>query len=451
MRQSSCALELTSNGSSSLSATALPAKIVRQSPVTIDKVLTKEEFLLLAQHMGNGNPLSHFLTVWRDDDGSARFAKAKPRKRADVQASWTWDTIIGKAKRKTSMGLYPKNQNNESTWGALDFDAHSGDSEVAKARSIRAFSLLLEYRDHYLILSASGRGYHVFIFARDPKPVADWVHLLKDTCEIIGAPIQDGICEMFPCERSEKQPTGRAIRMPGSFNPNTGEVELIIADTIRPLLEDLAPRRKPLNLPLYQVKPFPLRNLTEIREADNSSSCTKPFFSASAGKLIQDILAKYPIKAKSTRNGILVKLVGELIHKFGRQLSERIIRQHYDLYKENITTSLKEHMREFTAAWDSFLNKAINSLSESERRIFDELNTEPQREAFLLIRSFSNLATTDFPVGLFSLADRLSITPAGADCVIKKLIDDAIEKTADAQINRKSARYRWIAHVDRPF
>src|SRR5438874_4518517 len=96
------------------SASQLPAKINRQPPVTIDTFLTKEEFLSLVEHMGNGNPISHFLTVWRDHDGSAKFAKAKPHRRADVQASWTWDNITGKSKCNTSMGLYPKNQDNQS-------------------------------------------------------------------------------------------------------------------------------------------------------------------------------------------------------------------------------------------------------------------------------------------------------------------------------------------------
>ena len=59
-------------------ASGLPARITRQPPVTIDTFLTKQEFLSLVEHMGNGNPVSHFLTVWCDDDGTARFAKAKP-------------------------------------------------------------------------------------------------------------------------------------------------------------------------------------------------------------------------------------------------------------------------------------------------------------------------------------------------------------------------------------
>jgi hypothetical protein len=245
-------------------ASGLPAKITRQPPVTINTFLTKDEFVSLAIHMMNGNPISHFLTAWRDDDGDAKYAKAKPHRQAEIHAGWTYDTITGRAERKTSMGLYPKNKANESTWGALDFDAHEqGQDEVAKNRAIRAFTLMLEYRDRYLILSASGRGYHVFILANEPRPVAEWTHLLKDTCESVGAPIQDGVCEMFPNERTEKQEVGRAIRMAGSFNPSTGEVELIIADTIRPLLDHLASREKPSKPALLKAKSFYLRNLSE--------------------------------------------------------------------------------------------------------------------------------------------------------------------------------------------
>jgi hypothetical protein len=350
------------------------------------------------------------------------------------------------------MGLYPKNQDNQSTWGALDFDAHSGNDELAKNRSIRAFSLLLEYRDRYLLLSASGRGYHVFIFAREPRPVAEWTNLLKDTCESVGAPIQDGVCEIFPNERTEKQEVGRAIRVPGSFNPSIGHVELIIADTIRPLLDHLASKEKPSKPPLLKVRTYHLRNLSENREADNFSYSIDGFSSLSTQRLIQRIIVKYSINTKSTRHGVLLKLAGELFHKFGRRLSEQIVRQHYDLYEKNLTTPLKEHMREFGTAWDSFLVKAIKSLSASEHRIFDQLSTEPQREAFLLIRSFSNLAKGgDFPIAQLSLADRLCITQPGARCVISKLVEvRAIEKTADARVNSKSARYRWIARPSHP-
>src|SRR5262249_53614958 len=167
----------------------LPAKVLRLAPVSVDTLLTKAQFVLLVKHMMNDNPISHFLTVWRDQEGNARFAKAKSHRDAETHARWTYDTITGSAKRKTSMGLYPKNKDNESTWAAFDFDWHDPTQrDVAEGRAIRAFTLLLEYRDRYLILSASGRGYHLFILAHEPQPVTEWVRLLKDTANSVGAP-----------------------------------------------------------------------------------------------------------------------------------------------------------------------------------------------------------------------------------------------------------------------
>jgi hypothetical protein len=138
---------------------------------------------------------------------------------------------------------------------------------------------------------------------------------------------------------------------------------------------------------------------------------------------------------------------GELVHKFGRQLSQRIVQWHYVRYQENVTTPLKAHMREFNGAWQRLREREINNLSPKERAKFEQLRTEPQQEAFFLSRSFSNHAGgADFPVGQSSLADRLSITHQGASPLIAGLEElGAIKKTANAVTNSKAARYRWIA------
>jgi DNA-binding MarR family transcriptional regulator len=344
------------------------------------------------------------------------------------------------------MGLYPKNPKNESTWGALDFDAHDGNDEVAKDRSIRAFSLLLEYRDRYLLLSASGRGYHVFIFAREPRPVAEWVNLLTDTAEIVGAPIEDGVCELYPNQRTERQTTGHGIRVPGAINPVTNKPELILADTIKPLVEQLIEAQKGQKPPsLISESDLP-KQLIRDRETVSSSynpehSC---FASAATKELIEKMLAKFEIKTKSIRSKTLARMTGELLHKFGRQLSEQIVRWHYQLYQEHFAASLTAHMREFNAAWDRFRKQEIQKFSAKEHAIFEQLGSEPQREAFLLLRSFSSHAGgADFPIGQSSLADRLSITQPGASYVIARLAElGAIKKTANAVTNSKAARYR---------
>ena len=161
----------------------LPAKLRREPPVRLDALMSKQQFRALVRHMLNENPDSHFLVVHRDEsdkDAPARFHKASPRRNVTAHADWSYDTVTGAAKVKTGLGLYPKNKEGKSTWAAIDFDAHNGTGhEIAEARAIRAFTLLFEYRDRSVILSASGRGYHVFIFAKDLRPIGEWTHCLR--------------------------------------------------------------------------------------------------------------------------------------------------------------------------------------------------------------------------------------------------------------------------------
>jgi hypothetical protein len=428
-------------------APRLPATIVRQPPVRIDTVLTKEEFRLLVRHMMNGNPESHFLVSWRDDEGVAHHAKANARKHrgADNHADWAYDSTTGKAKRKTSIGCYPKNETNHSTWGAFETDGHAGghDLELALERAGRAFSIFLKYQDRYLIMSASGRGYHVFVFSREQLPLKQWTHLLEDTAQTIGAPIQDGVCEIRPDEKTERQETGRAIRVPGTINPATGEPELVMAETIRPLIDFLKVKENDQKPPTSKRKSFLPGKLLLDKEVHNSYY--KQGFAASTERLIEEIILKYPIKRKSTRNGVLLKLIGELKHKFGRKLSEYIVRLHYKRYEAVCTDPIKGHMAQFDRAWVSILNRTVKDLLLPESRIFGQLQPGPQQEAFMLCRSFSKFKK-EFPLPQVSLADRLSISQPGAGYVISKLIQaGAIEKVSEAKTHSRSACYTWTA------
>jgi hypothetical protein len=205
-----------------------------------DVIWSEGDFLALCEHMLNDNPPDHFLTAWVDQEtGRAQFAKAPIRCRADKRASWAWSTIIGKANAKTAIGFYPSNPEKKSRWAAIDFDAHNGENEQARKRSLQAFSLLLNNPELYLILCASGNGYHLFICTRELHPIGEWIVLLKQVCEWIGVPIADGTCEIFPNERAESQRTGKGIRAPGTWNPKTRTCSLIEAETLTSLLETL--------------------------------------------------------------------------------------------------------------------------------------------------------------------------------------------------------------------
>jgi hypothetical protein len=425
----------------------LPAKVIRQPPVRIDTFLTKKEFVLLAKHMMHGNPISHFLTVWKDEKtGDARYAKASPHKRADQHASWTYDTITGKAKRQTSMGVYAKNPANKSTFAALDFDAHEPDqNELAKSRSIRAFTLLLEYRDSYLILSASGRGYHVFILSHEPRPVEEWFTVLKDAADTVDAPLEAGSCELFPNEKTATQEVGPAIRLPGSLNPSTGEVELILADTIQPLIDKLKVDEKAEKSGSSFMTSKTVFPRALVRDKEAVSYFDWCFQALSTQRLIEEVLAKHPIERKGTRRAVLLKLTAELFRKFGFKLSERIVAHHYQLHRGNVKNSYDEHMQQFRAIWRSFRVKEEKQLTDRERAKFDKLKSDPQREGALLCRSFAKFEK-NFPMSQRSLGDRLSLTQQGAGYVIAELIGtDMIALTFPAKTNKSPAYYAWIA------
>jgi hypothetical protein len=412
-----------------------------------DVIWSEGDFLALCEHMLNKNPPNHFLTAWIDQEsGQARFAKAPIRRRADKYASWAWATITGKAKSKTAIGFYPSNPDKRSRWAAIDFDAHNGEHEQARKRSLEAFSLLLQQPQLHLILCASGNGYHLFIYTREFYPVAQWIVLLKQVCEWIGAPIADGTCEIFPNERAESQRTGKGIRAPGTWNPKNNTFSLIEAETVTPLLETLP---RPWTLGVGKVTHALPRNNTALSLHKSTNTYFLTTHTGSTKPLVEALLACYEIKEKGTRNSVLMQMIGDLAHKFGREAAERIVEEHYRRNQGNVRSSLEEHRREFATAWDGMRKKLVDSLSPEEQQAFNALSSEHQREGFLIVRAFAGTAThngeKDFAIARASLADRLSITPPGATGVIQKLCEsNVIAQTQPSVRHKKAARFCWL-------
>jgi hypothetical protein len=160
-------------------------------------------------------------------------------------------------------------------------------------------------------------------------------------------------------------------------------------------------------------------------------------------------LARYPIEQKGTRNNVLMQLIGDLIHKCGRETSERIVEEHYRRYQPDIGSSLAEHRRDFATAWEGMRKKILDSISSEEQRAFNMLGSEHQREGFFIVRAFAGAAEynkeKDFKISQASLADRLNITPPGAGDVIRKLWESkVIAWTQSYVIHKESARFCWL-------
>src|SRR5437016_5395090 len=178
-----------------------------------DRIWTRDEFLQLCDLMRNDNPPDEFLHVYCDPSGAPRFVKAKSPN-VEKRITWAWDAITGRAEHKVAIGFYPWNSRGESRWAAIDFDAHDGGAERAKAFAVAAFQILHRRPEFHLILTTSGsEGWHLFVFSAEFHPVENWIRLLKQVVDQIGAEIKTGICEIFPNEtRNGSRP--HAIRAP---------------------------------------------------------------------------------------------------------------------------------------------------------------------------------------------------------------------------------------------
>ena len=300
-------LSALASGSSHLTLKALPTLltdcVILGHAEKADVVFTPPQWFAMCAHMMNNNPQNFFLMPYIED-GKPKFAKAYNVK-ASERVAWAWDTITGKAKQPASIGFYPTNSSRQTRWGAMDFDIHDDDRNRARDFAHKAFALLFRHPQLYVALTTSAgdpqySGWHLFIFTEEFYPVEEWTRLLKQVASQIDAPIQSGVCEIFP---DDCRGIGHGIRAPGTWNPKNGECGLILQETVTKLLT--APKES--NASLYALGAVPreetrlplvesflgvstgsgqgtLRSQSRKRGTPNSANWwARPFFNA-AGK-----------------------------------------------------------------------------------------------------------------------------------------------------------------------
>ena len=119
---------------------------------------------------------------------------------------WAWDTITGQSESHRHQSRFiPRTQSERSRWGGMDFDAHDGDYMRARDLAFKAFADSVSAATTVRGLTTSAgdpehSGFHLFVFSRDFYPREDWTRLFKQVAAQIGAPIEDGVCEIFPNE-----------------------------------------------------------------------------------------------------------------------------------------------------------------------------------------------------------------------------------------------------------
>jgi hypothetical protein len=406
-----------------------------------DVIFTPHQWFAMCAHMMNENPENFFLMPYRDKDGKARFAKSY-RVDWEKRANWAWDTIRGKAKSPASIGFYPTNGERQTRWAAMDFDSHDDHHLRAREFSHKAFTYLIREPQFFVALTTSAgdpihSGWHLFIFTRDFYPCDEWTRLLKQVADKIGAPIQKGLCEIFP---DNSRGIGHGIRAPGTWNPKNRECGLILRETFSKLLPPQLPARTSKERKCSLDARCPTRG--KIPRTPNSK-----VFRGQHGQWARE----FAIREPSTRHSELVRLIGTAFLQCGIDVARRNAElQHSEANPVPVAT-LSEHLIEFANAWAGMQRQWLRKLYPAERIKFDALTTDTERDAFKILRNWSQAVPTDpdFKAQCQSLGNRLGIELSGAAKIRRRLCALGILKETAAYVPHKlCARYRWAANEE---
>jgi hypothetical protein len=141
-------------------------------------------------------------------------------------------------------------------------------------------------------------------------------------------------------------------------------------------------------------------------------------------------------------------LVGTAFLQSGIEVARRNAELQYSEANPVPVATLSEHVVEFANAWAGMQRQWLRKLSLAERIKFDALTTDTERDAFKILRNWSQAVSSDsdFKAQCQSLGDRLGIELSGAAKIRRRFCALGILKQTAAYVPHKlCARYRWAA------
>ncbi len=141
----------------------------------------------------------------------------------------------------------------------------------------------------------------------------------------------------------------------------------------------------------------------------------------------------FRITAPGTRHAKLLELIGALFHQYGKETSRKQAEFQHTEASPAPVALLDEHLVEFDKAWAGMQRQWLRKLNTAERIKFDALTTDNERDAFRILRNWSQTDSPDFYAHGRTLAERLGMKSfSGAGKLRTKFCSLGIlRKTAD--------------------
>lgn len=398
-------------------------------------------------YLNNGNGPFDFVMGFRDKATGAKHYTRSKKLPVERALSWALATVQGRKAPERSLAFVPYSTNAEqmSRWGGFDFDAHDGDAERARRLAFDAFRHLLNCESATILESSGSGGWHVWAIAPDFKPVAHWIRLLKGIARNIGAPVESGVCEIFPPDTLSRG-FGKGLRAPGAWNPGTNTLSEIFWQNTDALIAGLPPcvsgkSRRIGELASSYSDASPIEKKTSL-------FLPLPLSLSALGKLIGGA-ESFRISKTATRREKLKAMLGTAFHQVSRIVAEQMARAQFAEKTVGTNAAEAEHLTDFAEIWAWMESLWLESLADAERERFAQLVTDAERGAFRIFRSYARKAAQDaapdFPIVRDNLGERVGITGEGAGLLRRKFARlGIIAQTVPYVPNKAAARFRWL-------
>jgi hypothetical protein len=178
---------------------------------------------------------------------------------------------------------------------------------------------------------------------------------------------------------------------------------------------------------------------------ENKITPSSEFFRGQHAEWARD----FAITASSTRHAQLLKMVGVAFFQSGKEVARRNAELQHGEAKPIPVATLAEHLAEFDEMWAGMERKWLGKLTLVERRKLDVLTTNNKRDAFRILRNWSQTDSFDFKAQCRSLGNRLGVTLKTASNIRHRFCALGIlHQTAHYVPHKLAARYKWTANTD---